>query len=392
MAFAQQPLAPPDEARAHLQRHAADFGLSAADLDGLVVTDTYRSRRSGTTHVYLRQHLNDIPVLGGEFTVAIGRDGRVFHATGHGPALTSQRSLPTTPALSAAAAADAVARDAGLTPTAAFRVLSTEGGRSPVVTLSEAGIAREPVTARLVYHLGEDRSLALAWEVKLEERTAPHHWLGYVDATDGRVRARHDLIVHDAFGPAPSAGASMAPVAPPVPPTPLLVPTPGTATPEATAPEGPPAIVGTYTVYALPLESPVWGTPAPPGDARTSVSNPDDPTASPFGWHDTNGAAGAEFTTTQGNNVHAYTDTNNDNAPDPGSSPDGGAGLTFDFSADLSQDPSTYRPAAVTNLFYWNNVFHDVMYHYGFDEPAGNFQENNYGNGGVGGDYVLAEA
>ena len=31
-------------------------------------------------------------------------------------------------------------------------------------------------------------------------------------------------------------------------------------------------------------------------------------TASPFGWHDTNGVAGAEFTTTQGNNVQAYTD------------------------------------------------------------------------------------
>ena len=51
-------------------------------------------------------------------------------------------------------------------------------------------------------------------------------------------------------------------------------------------------------------------------------ANPAHATASPFGWHDTNGAAGAEFTVTQGNNVHAYTDIDANNSPDAGSSPD----------------------------------------------------------------------
>ena len=46
----------------------------------------------------------------------------------------------------------------------------------------------------------------------------------------------------------------------------------------------------------------------------------------------------------------------------------------------------------MTNLFYWNNVIHDVQYRYGFDEAAGNFQVNNYGRGGVGNDSVQAEA
>ena len=62
------------------------------------------------------------------------------------------------------------------------------------------------------------------------------------------------------------------------------------------------------------------------------------------------------------------------------------------LSADLGQDPTTYRDAAVTNLFYWTNRVHDVFYGYGFDEGAGNFQFNNYGAGGTGGDAVLAEA
>jgi extracellular elastinolytic metalloproteinase len=46
----------------------------------------------------------------------------------------------------------------------------------------------------------------------------------------------------------------------------------------------------------------------------------------------------------------------------------------------------------VTNLFYWNNIIHDVQYQYGFDEAAGNFQVNNYGRGGLGNDSVRAEA
>jgi hypothetical protein len=140
-----------------------------------------------------------------------------------------------------------------------------------------------------------------------------------------------------------------------------------------------------YRAFEFPLESPNDG-------ARTLVQQPADATASPFGWHDTNGAAGAEFTITQGAAAHAYLDQDSNNAMDFGGSPDGGAGLDFDYAADLTQHAQNYREAVVTNLFYGNSVFHDIMHGFGFDEPAGNFQANNYGRGGLGGDYVRAEA
>ena len=53
-------------------------------------------------------------------------------------------------------------------------------------------------------------------------------------------------------------------------------------------------------------------------------------------------------------------------------------------SSSTSRSTSTHgrstrsRPF-VTNLFYWNNIVHDVTYSYGFDEASGNFQVNNYG-------------
>jgi uncharacterized protein (TIGR03437 family) len=50
------------------------------------------------------------------------------------------------------------------------------------------------------------------------------------------------------------------------------------------------------------------------------------------------------------------------------------------------------QKAAQVNLFYWANRYHDIMYAYGFTEGWFNFQTNNFGLGGVGGDAILADA
>src|SRR6185369_10447799 len=66
----------------------------------------------------------------------------------------------------------------------------------------------------------------------------------------------------------------------------------------------------------------------------------------------------------------------------------------FLTAANLAAAPSTTanRAVAVQNLFYLNNVIHDVLYRHGFNESAGNFQFNNFGKGGGYYDPVLAEA
>jgi hypothetical protein len=138
-----------------------------------------------------------------------------------------------------------------------------------------------------------------------------------------------------------------------------------------------------YRVFPMPVESPNHGL-------EELVADPADANASPFGWHDTNGADGAEFTTTRGNNVLAQEDINANNGS--GAMPDGGAGLNFDFPYDFDNPPVQMVDAATVNLFYWNNIMHDVYYQYGFDEESGNFQENNYGEAGNGSDSVNADA
>ncbi|MEO5898343.1 MAG: M36 family metallopeptidase [Vicinamibacterales bacterium] len=112
--------------------------------------------------------------------------------------------------------------------------------------------------------------------------------------------------------------------------------------------------------------------------AQTVVSGP-------AGWVTNN--------TTIGNNVDAYLDRDNNNAADTNGRPVS-ATRNFEYTFDLAAAPTTVtnQMAAVTNLFYLNNVIHDELYRHGFNEAAGNFQTNNFNKGGAGNDAVNAEA
>src|SRR6185503_12567303 len=101
-------------------------------------------------------------------------------------------------------------------------------------------------------------------------------------------------------------------------------------------------------------------------------------------------------TQTLGNNVDAYADLS---SPDGFSAGDLRASTTsantFDRTYDVNQAPGVsndQRMAAITQLFYDNNFFHDWYYDSGFDEASGNAQTNNLGRGGLGADPVRAEA
>ena len=93
-----------------------------------------------------------------------------------------------------------------------------------------------------------------------------------------------------------------------------------------------------------------------------------------------------------GNNVNAYLDTDNDNASDGGGTTVSDGNFLSVFNPAVQPSDATNQNVAVQNLFYVNNVIHDRLHAAGFDEAAGNFQEDNFGNGGRGGDSVNAEA
>lgn len=359
--------APTRAALGHLERAKQQFGLSAADVREAALSSEVHSAHNGVTHVYLQQFHRGIEVWAAIANFNVMADGRVLSAgtrfhPGIAAAARGQVARKT-----AVEAADLAARALNLAPRRALTVLSRLGGANEAQRLSDGGIAARPIEARLVWLPQAKGGVRLAWAVEIEAARGTEWSVNFIDAQTGATLGRESRVIHESAhstalavkrprSPAPAAAASFA------------------------ATDG-----ALYRVFPMPLESPSDGD-------RVLVGNAANPAASPFGWHDTDGAPGPEFTITRGNNVHAYADRDANNLPDPGSDPDGGPSLIFDFPLDLDAAPVLSQPAIVTNLFYWNNVIHDLTYAYGFNEAAGNFQVNNYGKGGAGNDDVRAEA
>jgi len=319
----------------YLRAQRGRLGLAGDDLDELAVRDRYQTRRTGITHLYLRQQLGGIDVFNAGASLATDRDGRLVAFGDRLVRRLRARSAVRQPVLSAA---DAVARAAahlGLGPAAALSELARPGGPARAAVFAPSGLSRDEIPVRLEYVPQAEAAVNLAWNVLIRTPDGQHWWNLHVDARTGDVLRQDDRIDRD-----------------------------------------------TYRVFPAPLVSPDDGP-------RSLLASPADPVASPFGWHDTDGVSGAEFADTRGNNVFAQEDADANDSP--GYRPSGGAGLDFDAALDFSLQPSNNRDASITNLFYWNNRVHDVLYHHGFDEPAGNFQQNDYGNGGAAGDPVQAD-
>jgi len=131
------------------------------------------------------------------------------------------------------------------------------------------------------------------------------------------------------------------------------------------------------------------GVNDPTDRSRSNLANPNSSPASPRGWHD---FGTSTSTHSMGNNVYAQENWSGGAGWQNNYRPNGGTGLDFNFGLNLGQAPDVYIDAATSNLFYWNNIIHDIFWYYGFDEPSGNFQDNNWGRGGLGNDGVQANA
>jgi PKD repeat protein len=347
-----------------LSQRADDYAWTAQDVAQWAITDQYTSAHNGVTHVHIRQQHQGIAVYNGSANLAI-KHGQVVHFTSRLQANLAQRAQATEPLLTAEQAIVAAAQALGLEAPRGLRVI--EQSASQQATFSKGGISQVDIPVQLMYQPGPEGELFLSWDLSIYPLDGEHWWSVRVDALTGELRDQSDWVLHCAFpehAPEPHTHA------------PALDATTGRQLNSAVG-------GGEYRVFARLIESPNHG-------ARTLEVDPADSLASPYGWHDDNGLAGAEYTITRGNNVYATEDRGNNNLP--GYAPDGGAALIFDFPYQPSLGPVANEDAAITNLFYYNNIMHDVWYHYGFDEPSGNFQQNNYGRGGVGSDYVNADA
>jgi hypothetical protein len=316
--------------------HEAAPAFNAASLE---LVKQYQTRHNGVTHFVYRPNFQGLDVFNAEWTVNIGRDGAVINAGGSRFAPPENGVAPPDESSSLRAvrsAAMAVSPRAGLGP-AARQVAGSDPMRRKFAQFALPGFGND-IEGRPAWYV-VNGALRPAWLFYMQDPETVSNFEVVVDADTQAILAKNDMtwfdgprgMVFDHSSPQPN-------------------PTPG--------------IIG-------PL--------LPPIIPRTMQPLTGDPAYSPGGW-----VTGGE---TAGNNVAVGLNRLGLLFAPPQTSL--ASNGDFSFALDLgpgAANPTNYADAAAANLFYWINRAHDLYYALGFDEAAGNYQENNFGLGGVDGD------
>ncbi len=355
-------------ARAHLNLVGGFYRLQPADAAEAPLRELHDTGRGGIIASFT-QRVAGIDVFRDEVKVLMDRDLSLLAVAGYIPSreLAARAGTPVftlTPEAAVRAALDdfAGSSSAGKSVTLARE---SEGGyqhfdvSAVSASLPEGLQPGDDVRVkRTLFHLPD--ALVPAYYVEV---MAPDQAYSYVvDAADGHLLFRHDLMAFDTFGYrvwAETGGAHL--------------PHDG---PQGTAPTPHPTGLPDFF--------------APTFTAPNLIALQNGPISTNDPWL----PPGATVTT--GNNVDAYADIT---SPDGFNTGDVRATTTgpnaFDRTYDLNQNPTVttdQRMAAITQLFYNNNFFHDWYYDSGFNEAAGNGQTNNFGRGGLGNDAMRSEA
>ncbi|MEZ5286851.1 MAG: M36 family metallopeptidase [Vicinamibacterales bacterium] len=338
--------------RGFLAAHAAAYGVTDSQASDLALVSDYVNPAGNMGWAELEQRFNNIPVFQGRIRGGFTAKGELARTTGLLASGIDAGSLSTTPSVSAAQAISLAA--ASVSWKVAEASLAERPSESANhVSFDRGTMAGEP-SAWLVYFPLAEGVVRLAWATQIIGN--PDAYLSVIDGETGTLLFRKNMteyqtqsatyVVYPSDSPAPAS--------------------PSTSTP------------------ASPTQAPYVAR-----QTFTLIGNEAPYTFNNLGWmtDGTNGANGH----TDGNNVEAGVDVNGTDGVD---APVPGVGRVFNFAYNPETDsPATaaYRNGDVTNMFYWVNRYHDLTYLLGFTEVAGNFQNDNFGRGGVAGDRVRAE-
>ena len=373
-----------------VEKNSVAIGLTKDDLVNYIVSSTYFNKSSGTQMVYLLQSFKSLPVFNQMLILAF-KEEKLVSNTGHflkAMDIKTHGESTSPSVLATEAVRNAFAEVHLPSPSSLITLNTSDQGHK--VNYGKTNVSREDIIAELMWipvEEGKQTTVKLAWQVQFAPLKSPDYWNVRIDAHTGKYINKNNYTVYDnvittsvkkpsVFNSGRKSGVNGINRLKNEPKKNFSLSLVNTAN---------------YTVIPYPAESPIHagGTAA----MRTNPWTLAGGNAASLGWHND---GTTDYTTSRGNNVHAHEDQANNNSnngimasstttPDP---------LNFNFPPNYTVQPTTpaFQQFAITNLFYWNNILHDMLYKYGFDEPAGNFQSNNQGRGGIGNDYVQADA
>lgn len=376
----------PEAAMNLVLKNSEKIGLSEEDLKQSVISSAYHNSFAGTDMVYLQQTHLGIPVYNSIQSLAF-KNGELVSAQGNRiKNMRGVAGLNGIPAVTVQNALITALQQKGAVVTGPVSVLETKGTK---LYFGKLGVAFEDIFAELLWiPVKEKGTVELAWQFFYAPLKSSDYWLIRINAFNNSFINETNLTIYCQFGHSHNGAEQLEDACATIDHHPST--TASSASPDRTQ------LVNTanYHIIPYPAESRIH-----PGGAPVTVTNPwtmIPGNATTLGWHND---GSFDFWETRGNNVYAQEDRDDNNStfgqtaqsttsPDP---------LNFVFIPDFTVTPTQTSPVPnqqfnITNLFYWNNIAHNLSYVYGFAEAQGNFQNNNQGRGGAGNDYVIADA
>jgi hypothetical protein len=344
-------------------------GYNNSDLSNWKVQSDASSRAKDTWYYYLVQNYNDIEVRNALVNLSLhSNDAKVNYI--QFVKNISEKVNTISPSITAKNAIMEALNYLKLKNISKIQMLSAEGNK---YKFSSGGVVKSEINVQLVYEKINENTLKLAWDVSLDLLGGKHWWNIRIDAVSGNYINKNDWVTTCYFGETHSEHIHHKKEN-----NHFLNDFDFFKSTHKNNITNSFMTGGSYRVLPYYIESPNHG------DFQL-ISSPEDLIASPNGWHDD----GTSYTTTRGNNVIARDDQDGDNNTLGPLTSQSSPGLVFDYQyGGPGVSASSYIEAATTNAFYVSNVVHDIYYRYGFDEASGNFQQQNYGNGGSQGDPV----
>jgi subtilisin-like proprotein convertase family protein len=339
--------------RKFLRDNAELFGLERNEVNQLVKDADYTNPAGNMGWVRLQKKIKGRNVFRGELTAAFSASGELVAISGELPAAIDDADAKDEPLVSAAEAIVAAAKSVGVSVSPAELQLKESEGNTLVFS---GGPFTDDTKVELQYFPLDVGAVELSYSMVLY--VAENEAYSFVVGAEVADVLFRKSIVDDQSQPVTYSvydGDSPAPLSP------------STALPGLNV-QG--AGIG-RTLFTLVSEGPSFND---------------------LGWITDGG------NTTTGNNVDAGLDLVSPDGIDAAGRPTGSPFRVFDFSYNpppLGSDPPTntnYRSGEVAHMFFWSNRYHDRLYQLGFTEAARNFQQNNFGRGGLGNDRVLAQA
>ncbi|MFT5885996.1 MAG: hypothetical protein ACI9IP_002460 [Arcticibacterium sp.] len=374
-------------AKKYLKEHLNEQKLSIQEIENLKVSSQYYSASSGLNHLYLKQTFEGIDVYNGMYNIT-SKDGEVLFLANSGIKNLKARipSVDMKSIISPSVALQKAALPVNLELSKQLKRVSSVSLNDDVlkeVVFSDGQLSEENVVVKLFWFESNEKGnagLHLVWEASIYQIGYKHNWSIKIDAVSGEILDTKDNVLHYPFGE--STNQINAEIG------------------KSARKEGKKmynsvstVFANTYRVFDYPLESPNHGSSSLVTSPYTKFAPAGTGPGDTNGWHHYGERVFDNYDYTKGNNVVAYQDTANDNTAVLSDFAPSSTDFIFDYSYTQGlKNGEVNQNAAITNLFYWNNLLHDVLWKYGFDEPAGNFQNDNLERGGAGGDAIFAEA